>query len=97
MSLKNIFNIKITPNIHQKYSFNISLEGLRGICAMGVLFAHGLAQDWLDEKYSPSGIIPYFSFGSLAVYIFFMLSGYVIGLTILKSNSLKTGDFYKRR
>ncbi|RWU08607.1 acyltransferase family protein [Pedobacter chitinilyticus] len=98
MYINTFLKIKpISDKSQSDYAFNTSLEGLRGICAIGVLLAHGFAKSWLDKNYSPPSLIPYFSFGSLAVYIFFMLSGYVIGLTVLKMQSFQTPSFYKKR
>jgi peptidoglycan/LPS O-acetylase OafA/YrhL len=62
---------------------NFALEGLRGICACLVLYAHvTIPRPRLDPGYAPSGRFWWFNLGSVAVLFFFVLSGYVIGLTV---------------
>ncbi len=58
--------------------FNYSLEGLRGICALTVALAH--VQTGMILFPTINQIIEYSHFAHLAVLIFFMLSGYVIGV-----------------
>jgi len=56
---------------------------MRGICACLVLYAHMTAPlERLDPAYAPSGRFWWFNLGAVAVLFFFVLSGYVIGLTI---------------
>lgn len=60
----------------------MALEGLRGICACLVLYAHTtMPMLRLDPAYVPSRLFWWFNLGSVAVLFFFLLSGYVIGLT----------------
>ena len=62
---------------------DFGLEGLRGICACLVLYAHmTMPSTRLDPAYAPSGRFWWFNLGSAAVLFFFVLSGYVIGLTV---------------
>ena len=89
---------KLEPKegLHKKFDTN--LEGLRGFAALAVMFSHGLARsNALETKWKLPEAIPYFSVGALAVLLFFMLSGYVIGLTTLNSPKLNVALFYKKR
>src|SRR6202041_1534829 len=62
---------------------NLALEGLRGICACLVLYAHmTIPSPRLDPAYAPSARFWWFNLGAVAVLFFFVLSGYVIGLTV---------------
>jgi len=62
---------------------NYALEGLRGICACLVLYAHmTIPHPRLDPGYAPSEKFWWFNLGSVAVLFFFVLSGYVIGLNV---------------
>jgi len=61
---------------------DLALEGMRGICACLVLYAHTtMPMLRLDPAYVPSRVFWWFNLGSVAVLFFFVLSGYVIGLT----------------
>jgi exopolysaccharide production protein ExoZ len=77
--------------------FNTDLEGLRGFAAIGVMLAHGLGLDILDVEYKGQGIIPYFSFGGLAVLLFFVLSGYVITSSTNFVSTFNIRKFYLKR
>lgn len=60
-----------------------ALEALRGLCAMLVFYAHVfLPLPALDPGYAPSAKFWWFNFGAAAVLVFFVMSGYVIGLTV---------------
>jgi peptidoglycan/LPS O-acetylase OafA/YrhL len=62
--------------------FEYPVEGLRGIAALMVLYCHLLAPEIaLDPGYVPSGLFWTIETGHAAVLFFFVLSGYVIGLT----------------
>lgn len=59
------------------------MEGLRGLCAALVLYAHLFAPaPALDPQWAPPAGFWWFNLGSAAVLMFFILSGYVIGLTV---------------
>ena len=61
--------------------FEYNLEALRGYAALFVVWHHAFwAEFSLDPNYSLSGIWTYNPPGHLSVLIFFVLSGYVIGL-----------------
>jgi peptidoglycan/LPS O-acetylase OafA/YrhL len=65
-----------------KVSYEYALEGLRGLAAIWVAYAHAFNDNGLDRLYRPE--IPfnlYFNASHGAILIFFILSGYVIGLT----------------
>jgi len=56
------------------------LDGLRGVCAVAVLVHHMVER--ILGSFSPSIFLEIITdFGRLAVYIFFVLSGFVIGYT----------------
>src|SRR4051812_9204490 len=65
----------------KKLAYNNKLEGLRGLCAVVVAISH-----FLTFNFFQSFEIPYYNFlvhlefAHEAVLIFFVLSGYVIGL-----------------
>jgi peptidoglycan/LPS O-acetylase OafA/YrhL len=64
----------------KKYDFN--LESLRGVAALLVVWYHAFSNNsLLDPSYQVSGFWAYSPPGHLSVLAFFMLSGYVIGLS----------------
>src|ERR1035438_2558730 len=66
----------------------LALEGLRGLSARAVFYGHAIAPiPCLDPSYSPPAPLWWFDMASVAVLIFFVLSGYVIGLTVKTSFS----------
>lgn len=61
---------------------DLPLDGLRGLCASLVLYAHAFAPATaLDPRWAPPAPFWWFNLGYAAVMMFFVLSGYVIGLT----------------
>ena len=61
---------------------DLPLEGLRGLCALLVFYSHVfLPSNALDPRWAPSARFWWFNLGFAAVLMFFVLSGYVIGLT----------------
>jgi peptidoglycan/LPS O-acetylase OafA/YrhL len=67
---------------NDKVPYEYALEGSRGLAALWVAYAHAFNGNGLDQAYSPT--IPfnlYFNASHGAILIFFILSGYVIGLT----------------
>ena len=62
----------------------LEFEFLRGIAAFYVFFHHTLFQFNIVEKNSLFGKL--FSFGQEAVMLFFLLSGYVIALSLIKKD-----------
>jgi peptidoglycan/LPS O-acetylase OafA/YrhL len=60
---------------------DLALEGVRGGCAVLVFYAHlFLPERVLDPRWAPSPRFAWFNLGYAAVLMFFVLSGYVIGL-----------------
>jgi peptidoglycan/LPS O-acetylase OafA/YrhL len=88
---------RLTPAMTDKLTFDYDLEGLRGFAALGVMMAHGLGMFILDDTWHPGGIVPYFSVGGLAVNLFFILSGFVIGESAIRKGPFKTGSYYLKR
>ena len=85
-----------------------SLDGLRGVAALTVVFHHGLlvVPELASESttgISLGGQILKFSpahalwLGSEAVWLFFILSGFVLALPYLRSRSLDLKAYYPRR
>ena len=71
------------PEPSGKGARDLALEGLRGVSACLVLYAHMTApMPRLDPAYAPPRCFWWFNLGSVAVLFFFVLSGYVIGLTV---------------
>ena len=65
-----------------KREYEAGTEGLRGFAALMVLYTHLLwPANHVDPGYVPSHLFPKFEAGQGAVLLFFVLSGYVIGLT----------------
>ena len=63
-----------------KHERDLALEGLRGLCALLVVFGHVTYQaPLLDPGYACD--LLHVDFGPQAVCVFFVISGYVIGLT----------------
>ncbi len=60
---------------------DLPLEGLRGLCALAVFYAHVfLPAAAIDPVWAPSPRFWHLNLGAPAVLMFFVLSGYVIGL-----------------
>jgi peptidoglycan/LPS O-acetylase OafA/YrhL len=69
----------VTP-LSKKIEYN--LEGLRGFAALIVVWSHTFEnRQLLDPGYSANGIWSFLPPSHLAVLLFFVLSGYVIGLS----------------
>lgn len=73
------------------------LDGLRGIAILLVVFFHAYSRDWLEflpyrDEYDHVSII---HFGSYGVQLFFIISGFVIAMTLEKCRSF--WDFMYRR
>jgi len=77
---------------------DLALEGLRGLCALSVFYGHATAPiPCLDPAYSPPAQFWWLDMGSLAVLIFFVLSGYVIGITVRTSFTVPAARGYLGR
>ena len=78
---------------------DLALEGLRGFACLMVLYAHLTAPvTKLDPAYAPGPIWWRFEFATGAVLLFFVLSGYVIGLTNRRpATAPLVRNFWRRR
>lgn len=73
---------------------NLNIEGLRGICAITVVFAHVFGNNILGFK--SNSFLSYINFAHNAVLVFFILSGYVIGLNYNPPDFSKKQYLFKR-
>ena len=72
--------------------FDYSLEALRGIAALLVVLTHALSDGpTVDAHYHTTGIWQYVPPGHLSVLVFFLLSGYVIGLSNMRAIVTNSG------
>jgi len=64
------------------------IDGLRGLAILAVVFYHAYSRWSSIEPFDQNGILQnLFSYGWLGVQLFFGISGYVIYMTILKTNN----------
>jgi peptidoglycan/LPS O-acetylase OafA/YrhL len=76
--------------LEKNLSYDYNLEGIRGLAALSVASLHIFAQkNYLDPTYHPNIYFSYLQAGHSAVLLFFVLSGYVIGLTTTKEFSIQ--------
>ena len=74
------------------------LEGLRGVCALSVFVGHAtLPVAKMDPGYAPPESLGLLNVGSAAVLVFFVLSGYFIGLTTMDPPSGRAASVYLRK
>ncbi|HTH49787.1 MAG TPA: acyltransferase [Candidatus Limnocylindria bacterium] len=87
------------PDAVRSNKFELEVEGVRGLAALMVLYTHVLAPNHdVDPRYVPWSHWYDFEAGQGAVLLFFVLSGYVIGLTNQKSFSAAAcGQYLLRR
>lgn len=85
--------------LEKKSSYDSNLEGVRGLAALSVASRHILGQkNYLDPTYHPNIYFGYLQAAHSAVLLFFVLSGYVIGLTIIKDYAnQELGSYILRR
>jgi peptidoglycan/LPS O-acetylase OafA/YrhL len=90
------------PNIgslptYNKINYNI--EALRGYAALLVVWHHAIVFKYmLDPGFIPTGILSYSPNGHFCVLVFFILSGYVIGLSNKKPLTWATSiEYIKKR
>ena len=81
-----------------KKQLNYNLEALRGFAAMSVFIYHLIINPEFNLGYEfRDGFFPYAPPGHFMVMVFFMLSGYVIGLTNKENASFSVGQYTKKR
>jgi peptidoglycan/LPS O-acetylase OafA/YrhL len=80
----------VTSNTSRPPAKNYQLEALRGIAALVVVWGHVVLFAPKFTGFNPTGFVAYVAPGHFSVLIFFVLSGYVIGLT--NANGLKKAD-----
>lgn len=87
------------PAVLAKKKFEYNLEGLRGLASLVVVWYHAIyLQSSVDPGYNPSGLFAYYPSGHLSVLVFFVLSGYVIGITNKTPMTWKgVGPYLKKR
>lgn len=96
--LKHLSTTIIYPHSPPEKNFNKELEGLRGLAALMVFFGHFFHQkNFIDPTYNPPAWISYFFPGHGAVLIFFILSGYVIGLANQTPTNFKISNYLAKR
>ncbi len=81
-------------------NYDVNLEALRGFCATMVLVHHCIVySDKLNggRYIFTASVIPYSPSGHLMVMIFFMLSGYVIGLANGYKTTFSIFEYVKKR
>jgi peptidoglycan/LPS O-acetylase OafA/YrhL len=89
------------PEISKTHrGYDKKLEGLRGLCAFIVAVNHLFTFDFFGTFSSP--VYPIFfrlQFAHVAVLIFFIMSGYVMGLSHINSpfNNINIADYLKKR
>ena len=75
-----------------------SLDGLRGLCILAVMFGHLSGTGGFPVSARTGS---YLAFGSLALLVFFVMSGYLITGIILreqeKTGTVRLGNFFVRR
>lgn len=73
--------LPIATQVKKARVFDYDIEALRGIAAVIVVWGHAFfSSSKVDPAYTPSGIWVYAPPAHLSVLVFFLLSGYVIGL-----------------
>ena len=90
---------KTDDTLEKNLSYNSNLEGIRGLAALSVSSFHVLGlKNFLDPTYHPNIHFGYLQAAHSAVLLFFVLSGYVIGLTTTKDYSnQELGSYIMRR
>lgn len=90
--------VNATVAVPTTKKFEVDLEGLRGFAAILVVAWHAIAiSNCLDPGYTPSGIFNYQIPAHFCVLIFFVLSGYVIGLSTKEGIRLATAGIYLKK
>jgi len=83
--MAGVFSLRLAPPAAAggPIGRDLPLEGMRGLCALLVMYGHAFAPiPVLDPVYSPPDAFSWLEMARTAVLFFFVLSGYVIGLTV---------------
>ena len=90
--------MNIVPEPTSQLSYEAGTEGLRGFAALLVLYSHFLWHGYeIDPHYAPWSGFWALDASQGAVLLFFVISGYVIGLTNQKSFELSNLVLYAKR
>ena len=75
-----------------------SLDSLRGVCALAVVFHHcRLLDDATRARLDATVVLRAVAFGPTAVYIFFLLSGFVLYLACTATSAFSYRSFLIKR
>lgn len=98
MSWRDCITARLKPVPDSSRVRDHPLEALRGVCALLVFVAHGfIAGPATDPVYAPPANFWWLNLGLPAVLMFFVLSGYVIGLTTREPFGQRTATRYLSR
>jgi peptidoglycan/LPS O-acetylase OafA/YrhL len=84
----------------KNYILDKKLEGLRGLCALTVAVSHFFNFGFFGALSSPIyNPVMHFQFAAVAVFIFFIISGYVMGISHISTplNNANAKDYLKKR
>jgi peptidoglycan/LPS O-acetylase OafA/YrhL len=95
----SLLNLRFEPPAHPAAPRrDDALEGLRGCAALAVLYAHlTVSAPVLDPAYAPPAFFWHIEAAVAAVILFFLISGYVIGLTNERPFTRQAVASYLRR
>lgn len=87
---------KGTVQVKSKKNYRLSyLDGMRGLAVFLVILFHVFSDRWVDFLPYRDVYHDYFKFGYMGVQIFFVISGFVISMTLEKCGGF--GEFMYRR
>ncbi|QKG58379.1 acyltransferase [Hymenobacter sp. BRD128] len=82
----------------ERNNINYNIEALRGFAAIFVVWHHVIVfTRMVDPGFSPTGIFAYGPSGHFCVLLFFILSGYVIGISNKKPMTWSTSGLYVKK
>lgn len=98
MKFSQLFNVRMSPaNTGSTSSYASGIEALRGLCALWVMITHAWSMDIMNEAYNVPAPFNYLGVAGLAIFLFFVISGYVIGMNYRDTGSFSSSVFYKKR
>ncbi|MEM6821191.1 MAG: acyltransferase [Verrucomicrobiota bacterium] len=86
-----------STSTNTKSKFEVEVEGVRGWAVLIVAASHLVGAHIIDPGFMPEGILRYLHGGNAGVMLFFLLSGYVIGLTTHEDSSNQARITYLRK